>query len=81
MAEVLDKALAEFYIYAAFESIYWKRFDYLKSDMKRIVHSVKRYPELLNSLNRRQKKIIKVFGFSSWLGYLNVVRYSLRETY
>ena len=80
LAQVLDKEIAEFYIYAVFESIYWKRFDYLKSDMKRVVRAVKKYPELLNTLGRRQKKIIKVFGFSSWLGYLNVMRYSRRET-
>ena len=42
LKQVLDKEIAEFYLYAVFESIYWKRFAYLRNDMKRIVCAVKR---------------------------------------
>ncbi|WP_153870086.1 hypothetical protein [Bacteroides salyersiae] len=43
--------------------------------MKRIVKDIKKRPQLLKCLPGRQRKIIKVYRFSSWLGFLNLMHY------
>lgn len=63
------------YIEMAFTCMHWGYYENVPEDMKRIVNSTKEHPELLKLLPKRQRKIIRVYSFSSWLGYLNLMRY------
>lgn len=59
----------------AFLCMHWGYYENADKDMKRIVKDIKKRPQLLKCLPGRQRKIIKVYRFSSWLGFLNLMHY------
>ena len=58
-----------------FLCLLWVYYDNANKYMMRIVKDIKKRPQLLKCLPGRQRKIIKVYRFSSWLGFLNLMHY------
>lgn len=61
--------------------MHWGYYENADKDMKRIVKDIKKRPQLLKCLPGRQRKIIKVYRFSSWLGFLNLMHYKNKGNY
>ncbi|MCS3282633.1 hypothetical protein NXV73_08635 [Bacteroides salyersiae] len=80
---MIEKGLYESYrnnlilknIEMAFLCMHWGYYENADKDMKRIVKDIKKRPQLLKCLPGRQRKIIKVYRFSSRLGFLNLMHY------
>lgn len=72
------KELAFFHLKNTFMQLYWKRFKDANREMERSINDLKKYPNFINELSRREQKIIKVYMISKWLGYFNVLRYKLQ---
>lgn len=75
----LGKELAYFHLKTTLMKLHWCKIADVSSDMGRVVKEVKQYPELLNILTRREEKIIAMYNISSWLGYLNLIRYKIQR--
>lgn len=73
----MKKDLALFHIFNSFALIYfWKRFKDFGLEVDKVAHSINQYPDLLEYLTKRERKIIKIYTFSKWLGYVNLLRYN-----
>lgn len=59
----------------AFLCMHWGYYEDAHKDMKYISDNIRKRPALLKRLPRRQRKIIQTYRFSSWLGFLNLMRY------
>lgn len=71
----LEKEMAMLHLQIAFTSIHWKHLEDARQDMKRVIHELNLFPDLTERLSNRERKIVSVYRASSWLGYLNLVRY------
>lgn len=63
------------FIEMVFMCMHWGYYENVSKDMKHIVASIQKHPQLLKLLPRRQRKIIRIYCFSYWLGHLNLMRY------
>lgn len=70
-----DESLAKMRVSTTLTGIARSYFDYLTIDMKRLMHDLKKYPHFIDMLDRRQRKMVKIYRISSFLGYWNVRRY------
>lgn len=76
LMEELKKELAFFHIKTTQMQLSWKRIVDADREMRKIVSDLKLFPELLDILTRRERKIVSVYKVAHWLGYLNLKRYS-----
>lgn len=63
------------FIETAFLCMHWGYYENAAQDMKRIAKDTKKRPLIIKLLPGRQRKIIRVYHFSSCLGYMNLMRY------
>lgn len=63
------------YIEMAFLCMHWGYYEDVHKDMKRIIRDIKKHPQLLKYLPGRQRKIIRIYRFSSWLGFMKIMHY------
>lgn len=70
--------LACMHLQTTFQSLYWKQFDDFDKDMKRLIEELKLYPDLSNSLSRRESKIVRTYKISPCLGHLRLLYYCKR---
>lgn len=63
------------FIEMVFMCMHWGYYENASKDMKHIVANIQKHPQLLKLLPKRQRKIIRVYCFSYWLGHLNLMRY------
>ncbi|MEG2514552.1 MAG: glycosyltransferase [Bacteroidaceae bacterium] len=75
-AKEFERELAFQHLRNTFTCIYWKHFEDANKDMKGLIRSLKMFPELKEFLSKRERKIVLAYRISSWLGYLNLVRYN-----
>lgn len=75
----LEEEFALLRIRNFFLGITFRRFDFIKNDMKRILIDLKQYPDLKRALHRRQRKILTVYQIANWLGYFYLMYYIRRE--
>lgn len=75
----LGMELAYFHLKTTLMKLHWRKIADVNSDMGQVVKEVKLYPELLNILTKREEKIIAMYSISSWLGYLNLIRYKIQR--
>ena len=76
LSDQLTKELAFFHLKNTFMQVYWKRFRDVNKEMERVVKDLKRYPDLITALTRRERKIFKAYTIAKWLGYVNLLRYN-----
>lgn len=74
-AERFEREIAALKVRVIVESFARYRFDEAAAKCRYIRTTLKKYPEFTALLSRRYRKIVKVFHFSSALGYLNLWRY------
>lgn len=71
----LRKEVAYFNLKTALIRLHWKKIEDVDKGMKKIIADLKLFPDLLGLLTKRERKIVAVYKFSRWLGYLNLKRY------
>lgn len=71
----LRKEIAYFNLKTALMRLHWKKIEDVDKEMTNIIADMKLFPDLLELLTRRERKIVAVYRFSRWLGYLNLKRY------
>lgn len=74
----LNKELAYFHLKTTFMRLHWGKIADVNKEMNRIISNVSLYPDLLDILTKRERKIISIYRNASWLGYLNLVRYKFQ---
>lgn len=72
------KELALFHLKNTMLRMHWKKIKDFHQEMKAVVSSLIEFPDLINSLSRRECKIVKSYQQFYWLGYLNVMRYKFQ---
>ena len=72
---LLEKEMAVMHLQKTFLSISWRRLEYVNEDMKRIIGSLKLFPELRNEMSKQELKIISYYKFSPLLGYMKLKQY------
>ena len=72
---VLEKEMAVMHLQKTFLSISWRRLEYVNEDMKRIIGSLKLFPELRDEMSKQELKIISYYKFSPLLGYMKLKQY------
>lgn len=76
LMEYLKKEIAFFHLKNTLMQMHWKKIADVNKEMQRVIDNLKLFPELSDILTGRERKIIGVYRFSSWLGYLNLKRYN-----
>lgn len=71
----LRKEIAYFNLKTVLMRLHWKKIEDVDKEMTNIIANMKLFPDLLGLLTRRERKIVAVYRFSRWLGYLNLKRY------
>lgn len=56
------------HLQTAYTSLYWKQYGDVVDDMRRLVADVKRYPDLVENLSRRERKLLKAYKLSTFGG-------------
>lgn len=74
----LKKELALFHLKNAMLRMHWKKISDFHQEMKSVIPSLIEFPNLVNSLSRRERKIVKSYQRAYWLGYVNVMRYKFQ---
>lgn len=72
---LLEKEMAVMHLQKTFLSISWRRLEYVNEDMKRIIGSLKLFPELRDEMSKQELKIISYYKFSPLLGYMKLKQY------
>lgn len=72
---LLEKEMAVMHLQKTFLSISWRRLEYVNEDMKRIIGSLKLFPELRDEMSKQELKIISYYKFSLLLGYMKLKQY------
>lgn len=72
------KELALFHLKNAMLRMHWKKISDFHQEMKSVIPSLIEFPNLVNSLSRRERKIVKSYQQAYWLGYVNVMRYKFQ---
>ena len=68
MGGKFGKELARMHIQTTFDCIRWGRYEYMKSDMKRLIGDLNKYPDLQPLLSRKEKQLVSYFRISFLLG-------------
>ena len=79
LSEQLGKEIAYMHLQTAYTSLYWKQYGDVVDDMRRLVADVKRYPDLVENLSRRERKLLKAYKLSTFWGNLRVKYYILKN--
>lgn len=74
----LKKELALFHLKNVMLRMHWKKISDFHQEMKSVIPSLIEFPNLVNSLSRRERKIVKSYQRAYWLGYVNVMRYKFQ---
>ena len=74
-----QESLAFFHIRNTFRRIYWKRLRDANKEMKRVLIDLKCFPYFMNHLTRRERKIVKTYQTSFFMGYLKLKYYNWRR--
>ncbi len=72
---LLEKEMAVMHLQKTFLSISWRRLEYVNEDMKRIIGSLKLFPELRDEMSKQELKIISYYKFFPLLGYMKLKQY------
>lgn len=75
LSEELRKEKAYFHVGTVQRCFLGKRLVEIDREIKLLVSEIKEFPCLLDVLSKRERKIVTVYQFSHWLGYLNLKRY------
>lgn len=76
LTEKLEYEVAAVHMISAFDCFgWWRRFDYVCSDMKRVSRDLKRFPELKTLLDRHQLKLATAYGVSRFWGDFRLRKY------
>lgn len=78
LSESLRKELALFHLKNTMSQMHWKKFADFQIEIKEVLRNLKLYPDLILMISRRERKIVKVYQLSLWLGFLNLKRYHLQ---
>lgn len=71
----LRREVAYFNLKTALMRLHWNKIEDVDKRMREIIADLKRFPDLQGILTRRERKIVAVYRFSNWLGYMNLKRY------
>lgn len=74
----LNKELALFHLKNTMLRMHWKKFSDFQVGIKEVLRTLKLYPDLILMISKRERKIVKVYQYSFWLGFLNLKRYNLQ---
>lgn len=77
--EAFHESLSFFHLENTFRKIRWKQFSCINRNMKRIITDMERYSWFLETLSRRERKIVNAYRMSSSWGYLKLRYYSFRK--
>lgn len=77
--EKFDKEVARMHIQTTFDSIRWGKYEYMKSDIKRLLRNLNEYPDLSDLLSRGEKRLVKYFRISFLLGIYKAKKYSRKH--
>ena len=75
LSEELRKEKAYFHVRTVQRCFLGKQLVEMDREIKSLVSEIKEFPCLLKVLSKRERKIVTVYQFSYWLGYLNLKRY------
>lgn len=75
----LRREMACFNLKTVLMRLHWNKIEDVDKRMKGVIADLKQFPDLQGILTRRERKIVAVYRFSSWLGYLNLKRYKKQE--
>lgn len=75
LLQSLREEIAYFNLKTILMRLHWGKIEDVDMGMKDIIADIKLFPDLLLAVTRRERKIIMVYRFSRWLGYLNLKRY------
>lgn len=76
--EKLHKEIAFFHLKTSLMSLHWGKIEDFNKSVKRIIADINSYPELIDVMTKRERKIIAVYKIAFWLGYLNLKRYKFQ---
>lgn len=76
LIEEMQKELAFFHIKTTQMRLSWRKIADADRCMPKIIVDIKLFPDLLDILTKRERKIVSIYKVSHWLGYLNLKRYS-----
>lgn len=71
----LRREVACFNLKTVLMCLHWNKIEDVDKRMKKVIVDLKQFPDLKDILTRRERKIISVYRWSHWLGYLNLKRY------
>lgn len=71
----LRKELAFFNLKTVLMRLHWSRIEDVDKRMEKVIADLKQFPDLKDILTRRERKIITIYKWSHWLGYLNLKHY------
>ena len=75
LLQSLREEIAYFNLKTILMRLHWGKIEDVDKGMKDVIGDIKLFPDLLSAVTRRERKIIMVYRFSRWLGYLNLKRY------
>jgi len=78
LEQTYDKGLSSLHIHNTYEHIYFRCFDHLSKDMKRVNNALKKYPDLGNDMEEKKFRLARYFHISKWLGYWKLRDYMKR---
>ncbi len=78
LQEYMDEALAVFHVNNVCQQMSWRCFEGIEDGLDKICSDLSRYPDLLKSLRRRHRKIIRAYRRFKTLGMLRLKWYALR---
>lgn len=70
------ECLASFHLENSFRRIYWKRFVGIGAEMRILMKELESFPELTDSLTRRERRILKSYRASNIIGRLRLMYYN-----
>ena len=73
--DFMKKDLAFFHIRNTFQKIVWRKIRNLKKDMDRIIQDLRCFPELKQSMSKRELRVVSAFRFSMLWGNLRLKYY------
>ena len=76
--DFMKKDLAFFHIRNTFQKITWRKIRDLKKDMTRIIHDLKCFPDLRQTMSKRELRVVSTYRFSILWGNLRL-RYYIRK--
>lgn len=75
----LEKEMAVMHLKKTFLSISWRRLEYVKQDMKRLIADLNNFPELSSEMSKYELKLVTYYKLSSLLGYCKLKWYCKKK--